>query len=96
MEFKNSLNIQKTRKKFIDFTKNLWTQEVTTDEIGTMLNQKLKEVFEIDDLYYNIKNEYDILYKELRIESNRKFTILIVILLIYLLICNIIRIFFIR
>lgn len=93
LEFKNSINVRKTRRKFIEFTKNLWIQEVTTDEVGTMLEHKLKEVFEIDTLYYKIKNEYDLLYKEFKIENNRKFTILIIILLIYLLACNIIRIF---
>ena len=32
-----------------------------------MLNKKIKEAFELEKIYYNIKNKYDVLYKELNI-----------------------------
>ena len=35
-ELKHGLNVSAARKKFIDFTKNLWIQEITTDDIATL------------------------------------------------------------
>jgi len=58
------------RKKFIEFTKNVWIQDITDDEIGSNINYRLSKVFELDRLYYEIKTKYDILYKEMNIEKN--------------------------
>lgn len=90
-EFKNPKKVKETRKKFIEFTKNIWIQEITEDEIGTMLNQKIEEIFELEELYNNVKNKYDVLYKELNIEKSRKSTILIAIILVVSLIFNILN-----
>jgi len=91
LEFKNTTKIKKARKKFVEFTKNLWIQEITEDETGTLLNDKLQEVFELNELYNQVKNKYDILYKELNIEKERKSTILMAVILIISLILNIIN-----
>ena len=89
--FKEDINLKSVRKKFINFTKNIWIQEVTEDEIGTMLNKKIKEAFELEKIYYDIKNKYDVLYKELNIEKNKTSTIIISIVLGVSLIINIIN-----
>ena len=81
LELKNIKTIKKARKKFVEFTKNLWIQEITEDETGTLLNDKLQEVFELDKLYRQVKYKYDILYKELNFEKERKTTILLAIML---------------
>lgn len=91
LEFKDITKIKKARKKFVEFTKNLWIQEITEDETGTLLNDKLQEVFELDRLYNEVKNKYDILYKELNIEKERKSTIIIAIILIISLLLNILN-----
>ena len=91
LEFKNPKKVKKARKKFIDFTKNLWIQEITEDETGTMLNHKMQEIFEIEKLYEEVKAKYDILYKELNIEKNKKATIIIAIILVASLIFNILN-----
>lgn len=91
LEFKEQKNVKKARKKFIEFTKNLWIQEITEDEIGTALNHKMKEVLEIENLYMQTKSKYDVLYKDLNIEKNRKSTIIISIILIASLIFNILN-----
>lgn len=88
-EFRNSANLKKARKKFIDFTKNLWIQEITDNEIGSSINYKISKVFEIDRLYNEIKVKYDILYKELNIEKNSKSIIVVAIILVVSLIFNI-------
>lgn len=88
-EFRSSTNLKRARKKFIDFTKNLWIQEITDNEIGSSINYKIGKVFEIDRLYNEIKVKYDILYKELNIEKNSKSIIVVAIILVVSLIFNI-------
>lgn len=89
VEFQKSTNIKKARKKFIDFTKKIWIQEVTEEEIGTMFCKKINEAFETDKLYEKVKNEYDVLYKELNIERDRRTTFLILIVLVVSLVFNV-------
>ena len=90
-EFSSNQNLKEARKKFIDFTKNLWIQEVTENEVGSNINFKLNKVFELDRLYYEIKTKYDILYKNLNIEKYTKSTIVIAGVLVALLIFNILN-----
>lgn len=82
LEFKDSTKINKTRKKFIEFTKDLWIQEITEDVVGTGLNHKLQEVFELGRLYTEVKNKYDVLYKEFNIEKNSKIMFILGIILV--------------
>lgn len=88
-EFSNSKNVKKARKKFIEFTKKIWIQEITEDEAGTIINHRLNEVLELDSLYLLTKNKYDVLYKDLNIEKNSKSTIIIAFILLASLIFNI-------
>lgn len=70
LELKQGINVKNARKKFIDFTKNLWIQEATIDDIGTLYYHNLRNVLELDNLYLEAKNKYDVLYKEMNIEKN--------------------------
>lgn len=88
-EFSNSKNVKKARKKFIEFTKKIWIQEITEDEAGTIINHRLNEVLELDSLYLSTKNKHDVLYKDLNIEKNSKSTIIIAFILLASLIFNI-------
>lgn len=87
-EFKIGVNLKSIRRKFIDFTKNVWIQEITADDIGTIINHDLNDILELDKIYFDVKNKYDIFYKELNIEKNAKSNILIVLILLILLIIN--------
>lgn len=91
IKFKNPKKVKHARKEFIEFTKNLWIQEITEDETGTILNHKLQEVFELERLYEETKSKYDILYKELNIEKNKTATIIITIVLVASLIFNVLN-----
>lgn len=91
IEFKNSSNLKIARKKFIEFTKNLWVQDITDDEIGSKINFRLIKVFELDRLYDEIKTKYDVLYKELNIEKNSKAIIVVAVILVASLIFNILN-----
>lgn len=70
LELKQGINVKNARKKFIDFTKNLWIQEATIDDVGTLYYHNLRNVLELDNLYLEAKNKYDVLYKEMNIEKN--------------------------
>ena len=91
IKFKNSKKVKEVRKEFIEFTKNLWIQEITDDETGTMLNHKIQEKLEIEKIYNDVKTKYDILYKDMNIEKNRKTIITISIILVTSLIFNILN-----
>lgn len=86
VEFKNE---SMGRDKFIKFTKNIWIQEITNDDIGTELYKKYKNVAETEKLYEKIKNKYDIVYKELNIEKESKINKIILIALGLSLLLNI-------
>ena len=90
-EFKEGKDIEVTRKKFIDFTKKLWIQEITTDDMGSLFYSYIKDVLEIEKLYNDVKNKYNILYSELKIEKNEKLTGFIVLVLVATLVFNIIN-----
>ena len=90
-EFKEGKDIEVTRKKFIDFTKKLWIQEITSDDMGSLYYTYIKDVLEIEKLYNDVKNKYNILYSELKIEKNEKLTGFIVLVLIATLVFNIVN-----
>ena len=94
LEFRQGNKVKKTRKEFIKFTQTLWINEITSDDTGSLFFQYLKDVLELDKIYFNTKNKYDILYKELKIEKNTKINILISILLILTIIFNLLNIFY--
>lgn len=88
LEFKNPANTKRVRKRFIEFSKNLWIQDITDDEIGSKINYKLSKILDLDRFYYEMKLKYDLLYKELNIEKNSKMTIIVIAILLILLIVN--------
>lgn len=90
-KFRKGNNIKKIRKEFIDFTKNLWIQEITSNDIGSLYYKNLKEVLQIDKIYSEVKNKYDILYRELKIEKDEKISIAIVCILVATLVFNVLN-----
>ena len=79
------------REAFIKFTKNLWIQEVTNDDVGTNIYKKARHVSEIEKIYNNIKNKFDIAYKELNIEKVSKVNKVILVILGVSLLLNIVN-----
>ena len=90
-EFKEGKDIKLSRKKFISFTKNLWIQEITSDDVGSLYYTYVKDVLEIEKIYNDVKNKYNILYNELKIEKNEKMTGFIILVLIATLVFNVIN-----
>lgn len=90
-EFKKLSNVKKARKKFIDFTKNVWILDITTDEVGSKINLIIGKTFELDRLFTEIKTKYDVLYKELNIENNSKIMLVVAIILGVSLVFNVLN-----
>ena len=94
LEFRLGANVNKTRKEFIKFTKNIWINGVTDEDTGSIFYQYLKEILELDNMFYDTKNKYDILYKDLNIEKNSRNNILILIFLLVGFVINAINIIY--
>lgn len=90
-EFKEKSKMAIAREAFIKFTKNLWIQEVTNDDVGTNIYKKVRHVSEIEKIYNNIKNKFDIAYKELNIEKESKVNKVILAILGVSLLLNIVN-----
>lgn len=69
-------------KKFIKFINNIWISEITTDSFGQKLYKRCKEKLNLDVLFNDVKSKYDIFYKKLNIEKNRKINNIFIALLI--------------
>lgn len=88
-EFKNKKDINKIRRKFTKFTKEILINEITNSTTGTIFYNKWKEVLELREIYEGIKNNYEIIYKDLEIEKNNKSNKVILVLLAISMLLNI-------
>lgn len=93
-DFKEYEKISKMRLKFINFTKQIWEKEITSDDTGSLFYKTVKETLELEELYSEIRTKYEIVYKDLNIEKNNSYYSIIIILLIFSLIFNTINILF--
>ena len=87
-DMKTTANFEKIRKKFIKFTQDLWIQEATYDETGSVLSDNWLQTLEIKNKYKQIKDRYDVEYKDYNIEKTKTTNKIITVLLTITLICN--------
>ena len=73
-----------TIKKFLKFCNEIWISEITNDSFGEKIYKRFKENLNLEEIFNQVKNKYDIAYKELRVEKNDKTN---KILIIFMLIC---------
>lgn len=90
-ELKVPASSRKSRKKFIEFTKRVWMQEVTEEEVGSKINFQIAKVLELEGIYQEVKNQYDVFYKELNIQKNTKSMWIVAIILMVSLIFNVLN-----
>ena len=93
-EFRQYDVIVKMRESFTQFTRKLWNKEVTLDDTGALYYKTLIKTLELEELYSEIQNKYEVIYKELKKKKNNTYYSIIVILLIFSLIFNTINIIF--
>ena len=79
IEFKNKP--KQAIKRFINFNNNIWISEITTDSFGQKLYKRCKEKLNLEEIFNEVKNKYDIFYKKLNIEKNKKSNVTLIILL---------------
>lgn len=84
--FNKTGDFKKVEQSFLKFTKNLWIQELTEDEFGNVLASRWSEYLKTEEIFFRLKNKYDILYKKYNVEEvsqkNGKFAIAIVVLIV--------------
>ncbi len=90
-QFKDKKDTNNIRNKFTKFTKEIWLKEITNSAVGTIFYNKWKQVFELQEIYDELKNKYDVIYKELNIDSSKNINKIIVITLVISLLLNIVN-----
>ena len=85
-DFKNKNNISEFRRKFTKFTNEIWINEISNSACETY--NKWKEVFELQNIYDEIKKQYEIMYKDLKIDKNSKTNKIIWFLLLVSMLLN--------
>lgn len=81
-DFKEYEKISQMRDEFIKFTEQIWEEEITLTDNGSKYYKTLKQVLELNELYDEIKNKYELVYKGLNIEKNNKYFLILMIMLI--------------
>ena len=82
-----------TKEEFIKFAQTTWIEEITNDNLGSLLQNEWTKTLKMDAILKQVKNKYDLLYKNLNIEKTASTNKIIVAILAILLIMNIISIF---
>ena len=90
-DFKDKRDKENTRDKFSKFINEIFLSEITNSLTGTLFYNKWKDVFEIENICNNIKNKYDVLYKECKIEKNSKTNKIVLIALVISILLNIVN-----
>ncbi len=80
--------------EFLDFTKNLWIQDVTNEEFGRRLESNWTNNLNVEKTFYKLKSEYDVTYKKSNIDELRKSSKATRKVLLFILFLNIIAFIF--
>ena len=83
-EFKNKT--KSAIENFIKFNNNIWISDLTEDSLGQKLYKRCREKLNLEEIYSEAKNKYDIFYKKLNIEKNKQMNVTLTIVLIICLI----------
>lgn len=85
---------KKAEEGLINFTKQLWIQDITNEEFGKRLEVIWMENLDIEATYSKIKNEYDVSYKKHNVEELNKNNKMTRVIIITILIINILTIIY--
>ena len=88
-DFKKEKTILKARREFINFTNDVWINEVTNNDNGKLINKNIVELLDLEKLYEITKREYDIAYRELNVNKSLKMNNYLIIVLVISIIINI-------
>ena len=68
-DFKENNNIIEISKELLEFTKSLWIKEITHDSLGSELYRRWRDVLGLSYLYKDLKNMYEIKYRQANLEK---------------------------
>lgn len=71
-EFSKTNNFKNVQKEFLNFTKENWVYEVTNNERGLILEKYYKQVQNTEEIFKNLKNKYDLIYKDYEMKKSNK------------------------
>ena len=81
----------KTLTEFIKFTNKLWKYEITNDERGSLLYDKINKTLGLEMEYMQVKSKYELMYKAIKVDKNAKANKVILALLVISIIINIVN-----
>ena len=84
-------NAKKASTKFVKFINVLWKHEITNDEMGSLIYDKMHQTLELDKQFLEVKNKYDLMCKELKLEKTYKMNQILFVLFTISVILNIIN-----
>ena len=93
-DYKKDKNTNKLRKRFLEFTQNIWINEITNNDIGSLMYKNWSKILELDKTYSNIRNEYDLIYKETNLNKSSRINKSILLGIIILLLINLLKVIF--
>lgn len=85
---------KKAEEGLINFTKQIWIQDITNEEFGKKLESAWIENLGIETTYSKIKNEYDVSYKKHNVEELSKNNKITRVVVITILVVNILTILY--
>ena len=68
----NQKELEKVKDNFVKFTKGVWFKEITNDEIGRKIYKLWRNTLGIEEAYNEVKEKYNIIYKNQDLEENKK------------------------
>ena len=84
-------SILEVKKSFINFTQDIWQQDITSNVEGSLVCDIFNRVLELDMIYNQVKDKYDLYYKDINLNKAKKTNIIIGIILIVTFIFNIVN-----
>ena len=92
-EIQNPNVFDNVRQAFVKFTGSVYNVEITDDKEGNALAEKIEKTLELDRIYVKIDDEFDLMYKNNKLNDKKFYKILTIILLITLILTSILNIF---
>lgn len=88
------VKFKKAEEGLLNFTKQLWIQDITNEEFGKRLEASWEANLDVNLAFSKIKNEYDVSYKKHNVEELSKNNKMTRIVVITILIINILTIIY--
>ena len=86
-EIQNSEKFDKAREEFVEFTTKVFNVKITDNKEGYELAEKIEKTLELDKQYIKVDDEFDLIYKNNKLndkEFNKKFLIAVLVVLLIL------------